>query len=58
MKTVLLRRDFLRASVAVGGGLLLAFKLPGRAQAAPPPAETPDFAPNAFVRVGRPLFPA
>ena len=46
------RRGFLKASAAVGGGLLLSFGLPpalGRAAAA---AEPGSFAPNAFIRIG------
>ncbi len=47
------RRVFLRASAAVGGGLLIGFYLPGAArfaQAAPAPAVT--FTPNAWIRIG------
>lgn len=53
------RRDFLRASLATGGGLLLSFWWPAAARAAEPSREqdaggvggVPDFAPNAFVRI-------
>src|SRR6476619_1390375 len=46
------RRSFLRASAALGGGLLVAFSLPmltrmGQAAAAE------DFAPNGFIRIDR-----
>ena len=47
------RRGFLKASAAVGGGLLLSFGLPpamGRAAAA---GAADGFAPNAFIRIGR-----
>ena len=46
------RRGFLKASAAVGGGLLLSFGLPpamGRAAAA---GAADGFAPNAFIRIG------
>jgi isoquinoline 1-oxidoreductase subunit beta len=46
------RRGFLKATAAVGGGLLLSFGLPpanGRAAAA---GGADGFAPNAFVRIG------
>jgi isoquinoline 1-oxidoreductase beta subunit len=42
------RRDFLRISAALGGGLLVAFRLPA-ARAGEPAAA--DLAPNAFVRI-------
>ncbi|HUR29074.1 MAG TPA: xanthine dehydrogenase family protein molybdopterin-binding subunit [Planctomycetota bacterium] len=43
------RRDFLRASLALGGGLLIAIHAP-RAAAASPVNDQP-FAPNAFLRL-------
>ena len=46
------RRQFLKAGAAVGGGLLLSLRLPfagGEAEAADPS----NFAPNAFIRIGR-----
>ena len=44
----LTRRGFLRAGLAAGSGLVVAFHLP-LAQSAP--AEKPPFAPNAFIRI-------
>lgn len=48
------RRGFLRVTAALGGGLLVAFRLPGVAAAAPRSTEATDadFAPNAWVRIG------
>ena len=54
------RRDFLRLSAAIGGGLLVSFRWEALARAAAPGAgaggamaEADDFAPNAFVRLAR-----
>lgn len=46
------RRGFLRASVAAGGGLLLAFGLPPRAARARDAPEA-NFAPDGFIRIGQ-----
>ena len=44
------RRSFLIASAAAGGGLVLSLSLPfGRSEA----ASSDDFAPNAFIRIGK-----
>src|SRR6185436_2369784 len=43
------RRDFIKASAAVGGGLTLAFYLPGKAGVAL--AADAGAAPNAWVRI-------
>jgi isoquinoline 1-oxidoreductase beta subunit len=48
------RRDFLKTSAAVSGGLVIAFVAPGAkrfALAAPAPGADP-FVPNAFLRIG------
>ena len=54
--TQLSRRDFLKASAVVGGGLVIAFVIPGakRFAFANPAAEAAStaFAPNAFLRIG------
>lgn len=55
MTAVMKRRDFLRTSAAVGGGLLISLYLPELAHGAgpvnPPPAPA-AFTPNAFIRIG------
>jgi len=47
------RREFLRATSAIGGGLLLAFYMPEPAEAHAPgePEPAKEFVPNAFVRI-------
>jgi isoquinoline 1-oxidoreductase subunit beta len=49
--STLLRRDFLRASVAAGGGLLLSFRWLSGARAAEAGPGAADFEPNAWVRI-------
>ncbi len=45
------RREFLKVSAAVGGGLLIGLYLPGRLEAAAGPHTEAEFAPNAFLRI-------
>jgi isoquinoline 1-oxidoreductase beta subunit len=47
------RRGFLRASAAVGGGLLIAFSFPPRFGAAREAAAAEGFAPDGFLRIGQ-----
>jgi len=49
--TDLQRRTLLKASVAVGGGLVIGFTLPGLARLARAEAASPAFAPNAWIRI-------
>jgi len=49
--TNLTRREFLKVSAAVGGGLIIGFYLPGRSKAGMAQAADQEFAPNAFLRI-------
>src|SRR5712671_2955535 len=46
------RRDFLKASIAASGGLLIGFHFPGISALASPQSPVNTFMPNAFVRIG------
>jgi isoquinoline 1-oxidoreductase beta subunit len=46
------RRNFLKISVAAGGGLLIGFHFPGISQLATAQTAAGTFMPNAFVRIG------
>src|SRR6266581_5877959 len=51
--TEMMRRDFLKAGAALGGGLLISLYVPEWAVAGNAAAPTPAmFVPNAFVRIG------
>src|ERR1700704_1796712 len=46
------RRDFLKAGVALGGGLVVTFALPlALRPAMSQPSTSPAFAPNGFIRI-------
>lgn len=45
------RRALLQAGLAVGGGLLIGLRLPGRAHAHTPEPDDGTFMPNAFIRI-------
>ena len=47
------RRDFLRATSAIGGGLLLGFSLPVRGEVRDTLTTDAPFAPDAFLRIDR-----
>ncbi|HEX4628472.1 MAG TPA: xanthine dehydrogenase family protein molybdopterin-binding subunit [Gemmatimonadales bacterium] len=47
------RREFLTAGAAVGGGLLVSFRLPGLVRMAAGADRAAAFAPNAFIRIDR-----
>ena len=47
------RRVLLQAGLLAGGGLLLGMRFPGQARAAEPTAGGSDFAPNAFLKIGK-----
>jgi isoquinoline 1-oxidoreductase beta subunit len=56
MKNKIDRREFLKASLTAGGALLVSFSVPHRSRAAErlaTAAESGDFQPNAFIRIGR-----
>jgi isoquinoline 1-oxidoreductase beta subunit len=45
------RRTLLKAAVAVGGGLVIGFTLPGLSRLARAGAAAPAFVPNAWIRI-------
>src|SRR5215470_6200052 len=47
------RREFLTAGAALGGGLLIAWRVDARTLFPAAKAAAPPFAPNGFIRVGR-----
>ena len=47
------RRNFLTATTAIGGGLLLGFGLPARGEVRDTLTTDAPFAPNAFLRIDR-----
>jgi isoquinoline 1-oxidoreductase beta subunit len=49
---LLSRRDLLKSGLALGGGLVLGFRLPLPGEAAGAKAPAKPFAPNAFLRIG------
>ena len=50
--TTVSRREFVTVLAAAGGGLLLGYRVAGAQRAAPTGATSPDFVPNAFIRIG------
>ena len=53
MKAKSSRRDFLKLTATVSGGLLLGFGIPARGQVRDRLTTDPPFAPNAFLRIDR-----
>src|SRR5437016_7480598 len=50
--TTVSRGEFVTVLAAAGGGLLLGYRVAGAQRAAPTGATSPDFVPNAFIRIG------